>query len=352
MMKGPLNAKALLVGVAGYRNVTPLPQAVHHDVDDIAAVLRDPGVGAYASDAVQVLKDGEATNAGLRQAFAHLAAALAPQDSFLLYFSGHGYRDTSQTEQPSYLIAEDSRLDALDSTAIRDDELLGLLRALPSQRQVVILDSCHAGGIGTLKSAGHELLNGVSEKSVARLAEGRGRVVLGSSREDEVSLILKGERNSLFTGSLLRALCGGANDRGDGAIGVFDLFSFVAADVPKHGDQHPVFKADNLEENFAVALKPASSKTVARPTTAAGWSGAAEILAKLYPLGPTQSEIWLRAGGDLSRLSLNGHGVAQWHAALMTVERGGGGVSLPVLLDAALDDFPGNRELRDLRDSL
>lgn len=159
---------------------------------------------------------------------------------------------------------------------------------------------------------------------------------------------MRGWRNSLFTDSVLRALRGQARDKGDGSIGVFDLFSFVASQVPKHADQHPIFKADQLEENFSIALHPQrSGKGASAKPSATGGKNLTKLLADLYPLGPTQSEIWTRAGGELSRLSLNGHGLAQWHAALQVVQRGGGGLKLVDLLAAVADDFPENSELAE-----
>jgi hypothetical protein len=69
----------------------------------------------------------------------------------------------------------------------------------------------------------------------------------------------------------------------------------------------------------------------------------------LFPLGPTDQDIWLRAGGDLSRLKLSGNGRAQWFAALRQLSLGGGGLSRENLISAALDEFPAHRELKALR---
>jgi hypothetical protein len=68
----------------------------------------------------------------------------------------------------------------------------------------------------------------------------------------------------------------------------------------------------------------------------------ADILAELYPLGPIEEEIWVRAGGDLSRLQLSGTGRAKWFSALRTLRHGGGGPSISrnTLTRTALSDFP------------
>ena len=70
-------------------------------------------------------------------------------------------------------------------------------------------------------------------------------------------------------------------------------------------------------------------------------------MSELYPEGPADEKIWLRAGGDLSRIKLTGTGRAQWYAALRTLQLGGGGAEMSTsnLLRAALEDFPQQPDL-------
>lgn len=79
---------------------------------------------------------------------------------------------------------------------------------------------------------------------------------MASCRADEESSVVQGARNSVFTAALLAGLQGAAEKDGSGVIKVFDLFEYVADEVPKSvaDDQHPIFKADNLEQNFPVTL--------------------------------------------------------------------------------------------------
>jgi len=59
---------ALLVGIAAYRHITPLPATVLNDARAVYDVLTDPQRGGYARDNVALLLDGAATAAALRQA--------------------------------------------------------------------------------------------------------------------------------------------------------------------------------------------------------------------------------------------------------------------------------------------
>ena len=77
---------------------------------------------------------------------------------------------------------------------------------------------------------------------------------MASSRPDEYSWVLREMRNSLFTHYLLEALRGRAKTLGDGYVRVFDVFRHVAEHVPQRADQHPIFKASAMEEDYPVAL--------------------------------------------------------------------------------------------------
>jgi hypothetical protein len=80
------------------------------------------------------------------------------------------------------------------------------------------------------------------------------------------------------------------------------------------------------------------------------WQMFEATLAKLYPGGPTDQEIWSRSGGQNEDLNQEGNGVAQWHRCLKQV-RSGNGPSSSKLLVTALRDFSGNSALQVLRDS-
>jgi hypothetical protein len=235
-------------------------------------------------------------------------------------------------------------------------EFSSALARIKAQRLVVFIDACHSGATGSFKAIDDIPNLGFSEKSLDRLAQGTGRVLIASSRASETSLVLAGASNSLFTEHLVDALRGGARTQGDGLIRVFEVFNHVAEKVrgAAPGCQHPIFKASDLEDNFPIALDRGGAKGII-PTpgvnnSAKVWRQLEEIFADLYPAGPPDQDIWARAGGDLSRLRLNGTGRANWFAALRTMQQGGGGlgISQGTLIRAALEDFPHHQELTRL----
>lgn len=74
-----------------------------------------------------------------------------------------------------------------------------------------------------------------------------------------------------------------------------------------------------------------------------------ETSTKLYPTGPTDKDIWQRAGGDHSHLDLSGNGKDQWYRALQLINLGGS-ISIFDLLNHMLYDYPSNSELQKLKE--
>ncbi|MFN8490177.1 MAG: caspase family protein [Caldilineaceae bacterium] len=251
------NTQALVIGIANYQYVNRLPSTVLNDAHAIHALLVDPQHCAYAPENVTLLLDQQATNAALRQAFATLATATNPDSTVLIYLSSHGGRIESGPQAGEYLLPVDARFDSdetLAQTAISGTEFTTLLSTIPARKVIVVFDCCHAAGIGQPKATGAPLFkSGLPTAYYEQLQKGRGRVILASSRSEELSWVLPGDQNSLFTKHLLAGLQGGIASE-DGLIRIFDLFEYLQPRVTgDHAQQHPIFKAE-IEENFPVAL--------------------------------------------------------------------------------------------------
>ncbi len=84
------------------------------------------------------------------------------------------------------------------------------------------------------------------------------------------------------------------------------------------------------------------------------WDRLTNIATQLYPPGPTDRQIWSRAGGDIATLDLQGSGRATWFDALRTLRLGGGGSTVTVqrLIQTMREDFANNPDLQRLFDTL
>ena len=353
----PYQGRALVVAVANYTAINSLPDAVLNDARDVSAVLTDPLLCGYDPKNINMLLDGAATGGAIREGLHRLARDAGPEDSVIIFFSGHGGVLPTSEGEVAALLASDFNFAEPVSSALFEADLTEALSKILSQRLLVLFDACHSGGAGNLKGSSTASLTGFSEKSLTRLAHGRGRVIISSSRENEYSMIMPGYRNSLFSEHLLGAFRGQAETTGDGLIRVFDVFNHVAENVRReHPNQHPIFKAHNLEDNFPVALERGGAKILlsmskGKVAPLDFWEDLGEVMPELYPLGPLDSEIWSRSGGDPSRLRTATTPRASWFSALKTLRQGGGGdgITAVSLIAAALDDYPQHYRLQTLR---
>lgn len=255
-----LVAHALLIGVGDYTHprFANLPATVR-DVQALADILTDSTRCGYPSDNVQVLTGKQATADNIRNALRVLAHSTTLESTVLVYFSGHGGRAWNDGQWHTYLCPREADAGSLAQTAISGDEFSALLSAVPSRKLLVMLDACHAAGSAHFKSPDGVMVwkAGLPEKYYEVLAQGAGRVIIASSREDQFSYVRPQGDLSLFTYHLVQALQGRAAVRGDGLIHVLDVFHYINESV--HDDeprQTPILKVRDLDLNFPIALAP------------------------------------------------------------------------------------------------
>ena len=195
----------------------------------------------------------------------------------LIYYTGHGWRNEDGASKGYYLIPYDMRGGAIPARALRAEDFAAGISEIHPQRLLVILDCCHAGGMG-IKQALSESTEGDfaaapvtlfgseavavdtsdGAKGLESLARGSGRAVLSSSRGDQPSYIRRDHTLSIFTYHLIEALIGHACPaEGAQEVLVSDIVSHVWRHVPRSStadwgkDQEPDYQ---LTGNFPVAL--------------------------------------------------------------------------------------------------
>lgn len=350
---------ALIISVANYSQVSPLPNTVLNDGRDMYSTLTSPLHCGYKTSNVTLLLDDEATLVAMRRELAALAERAKSSDTVVIFFSGHGARIGEGIEASSALIPFDCSMDNFIESVMSEEYFSLALNEIKAARVVVFIDACHSGASVSFKNINNSFLGlGYSEKSLTRLTEGSGRVLIASSRASEYSLVFNGARNSLFTEHLLSVLRGGRSTQGDGLIRVFEVFNHVSEQVRSaaSGTQHPIFKASDLEDNFPIALDCGGvhklADTLLPNEKVKIWRKLCDIFSELYPAGPQDEDIWFRSGGDISRIRLSGSGRNNWRAALRVLQQGGGGVSITKssLINEALNDFPHHQQLKSMKD--
>jgi len=239
---------ALIIGAGG-----DLPHTVN-DAIGLAEILTDHNRCAYPAKQVQRLTGPDAHREAILAGLTRLAEAAGEGSTVIIFFSGHGYeiRTTVGTRE-YFLMPHDYRVNDLPGTAVSGRELSDALWTIPAGRLLLLLDCCHAGGLDALKAPGMTFTKAPLPADAAEaLASGRGRVVIASSRADEVSFA--GKPYSAFTRALLEALCGRGASRHDGFVHVADLALHAREMVPQRtGDrQHPILNYE-AADNFPVA---------------------------------------------------------------------------------------------------
>ena len=217
------NRYALIIGNSDYQDSTlshlAMPEA---DVNGLAAVLKDPQIGAF--DSVTSLVNRPSFE--VRYEIESFFDDKKPDDLLLLYYTGHGIRDE---QGQLYLAVNDTKHNRLRSTAIDAAYITGLMDGSRSKRQVLILDCCHSGSF----AQGSKAMTGesVGIKSAFE-GTGYGRVVLTATDATQYAWegdqIIGEAKNSVFTLFLLQALRSGEADTDqDGKITLDELYDYV-----------------------------------------------------------------------------------------------------------------------------
>lgn len=245
----------LSIGISRYRHLGPLACA-SHDAQDLATVVNH----ADGPVEVKLLLDDEATKPAILRELAWLAGSAGPDDTVIVFFSGHGGRiDVDQHNEVCFCTAETS-VYAVEQTSLTGDELTAALRAVESKRLVVLIDACYSGGFSEKHSHSASFTTALTEKDVDSLLEGEGHVIMAASRPDELAWEATELRNGLFTHYLLRGLSGEVAHE-DGTVWVSELFGYVSHNVRRHGTQHPYQKA--VGEDFVVVVQSSVANAAA-----------------------------------------------------------------------------------------
>lgn len=238
---------ACVIGVGG-----DLPNTVD-DAIGFANILKDPERCAYPTEQVGLLTKEQAKRENILAALDRLAQSTTPDSTVIVYFSGHGYQVAGPMGEAYYLMPFGYDQTKLYKTAISGVEFTAKLQAVPAKKLLVLLDCCHAGGLGDTQNLGYEAEKApLPPEAQALFAEGKGRVVIASSGADEKSLA--GRPYSAFTLALIESLAGKGVSKKDGYVRVADLALYAREVVPRRTRerQHPILNFEQAD-NFILA---------------------------------------------------------------------------------------------------
>jgi len=195
------NAYALIIGVGATKYEPFSLPVTSNDAISFAKSLTEKA--GYLPHHVKVLSDEQATSNGIEGGFSWLTncAKETPDSTCIVYYSGHG----GLVGHEYFLIPHDTDPYNLAHSSISMEQLNTWLMMIRGRRLVIFLDCCHAGSANLSKNIESLFVPKSPDKEINPLQLGEGRVLIASSTETQLSFILAGHSNSLFTEVLLEA---------------------------------------------------------------------------------------------------------------------------------------------------
>ena len=225
---------AILVGVEQYHRVSRLRHTIN-DIKRLSETLQQRG--DYRPDCILEIVD-TSPNSRFQPLRASLLAELpgwlskvGPNDQVLVYFSGHGL---CGEDGKLYLAPIDCNPDDLASTCIEVQWLREQIAACQARFKILVIDACHAGN-----EKGEADTPSVSAKDLGTpFKDLTGVFTLASCAAKEKSQIWEDMEQSLFSYWLNQGLRGHADQDGDGAITIDELYAHVYRNVTQTAKLH------------------------------------------------------------------------------------------------------------------
>ena len=229
---------ALIIGINNYNDTTnfiPLPLS-RLDSQALYELLVDPEKGGWLPEDVVYLTGQEATRDEIESQLRELCLIRAQQDDLvLLYFAGHALIDPAT--QDGYLALRATHADR-PATGLHVPTLVDhYLYDSKAGNILTLLDISHAGsGWKHRKSEPDASL--LFGESLLDLPRTKGRVILTSSRQGDVSQGQMEQGHGIFMARLLDALEGAAANPRTGRITLGTLYDYfdehMARDLPQY----------------------------------------------------------------------------------------------------------------------
>jgi uncharacterized caspase-like protein len=288
---------ALVIGQSAYKAVMPLPNPAN-DARAMAAMLTDAGFEVQS--ATDLSQNELRAKLG---AFAATVAAKGPDTTSLVFYAGHGV----QVDGENYLMPVDidpKREIDVTLQAVRLNDILNTLNALPSKSRIILLDACRNNPFPAISKAPRGLAH-VDVKFGAPGTMLSFSTAPGAEAEDGSGA------NSPYTAALLKA------GREPG-IPIEDAFKRVrlAVNLATEGRQTP-WESSSLVSDFRFFGAGAEIKPSAGDANAVQAKSGVEIAARGgAATDGTQSSVKKRSAEDWKK-ELQGKAIQEAHDAIV-----------------------------------
>ncbi|MBI5208734.1 MAG: caspase family protein [Elusimicrobia bacterium] len=217
----PPHLYILSIGIDRYKDAGVNLRFAAKDARDIRDKLLDRSATLFKPEDIhaELLADERATKPAILAKIDELSAKARPTDGFILFAAGHGVLLQNQY----YLLTHDFDGAFAAGGMLSSNEIVEMSKKIKSLSQLLIFDTCHAGGVDTIVS-------GLYDARMSVLAKKMGLHVYASA--NSIQAALDGyQGNGLFSAALLEGLSERreADADGDGSIGREELGEYARA---------------------------------------------------------------------------------------------------------------------------
>jgi uncharacterized caspase-like protein len=197
---------------------------------------------------VRLLVNEQATERNIKIALESWLSKAGPEDTVVLFWSGHGYPDPEDPEKV-YFATFDTDM-AIPATGYRMDHVRRALEEKNARNVVVLADTCHAGKLITRSGAKGISVVPQLEKMRREQSVPKGWVFMVGADTDRQAIEHTSWSNGAFTHSLLKGLDGAADGfesvgAEDGVVTMGELRAYLNTAMP-----------DETQKVLGVAKRP------------------------------------------------------------------------------------------------
>lgn len=216
----PAALHVLAVGVEKYRDSKLELKNSANDATRLGADLTQRAKPLFPRGVnLRVLRDEQASLAGIEAAFAELRAQFKPDDTLVIFLAGHG--ESGAGGGYVFLPWDFERGGAgAKGQGLNEARLQAMLASSP-QKTLLLIDTCEAGSAQDMVAGAYRRLNGLTQ-----------HVLIGASRKGE--LAREGYKgHGVFTAALLETLARKAEDADDRTLSVVEMSALVEKSVAR-----------------------------------------------------------------------------------------------------------------------
>jgi len=212
---------AVVVGINDYADAAiPDLKYAESDAKAVYDTLTDAKIGRFAKDNVALLLGKNVTPGKIKGALYKLRG-VGKDDLVVIFYSGHGAKEGDE----AFWVTQDADRKALPATSLTNSEIRKYFQKIPSQRMVVLLDCCYAASTVKKSLADPKKLFGEFE--------GKGRVTIAGSSDNQEALEYPDKKAGVFTHYLVGGLRGAADVNTDGVVTFEEIWGYLGDNVRK-----------------------------------------------------------------------------------------------------------------------